>query len=335
MFYKNGTIDENAMDKFELGYDGAAIGVNGDLSDGSIKFADYGALPTDFYLLMDRLQAIKRNTNFQPEFVRGGTTKTGTRTIGELNLMQEGTKGVQERRVDRLETHLENIARQMMAHLKGNFDMEQTLKVTGDTPEELIAALGQNFDPQTGTVTFTPEDIAGEYDVEIKAGSTLPLNKENRIQVMEIVLNTVAQAAAQGPMSNFMSTLVGEMLKDYDIKSLKEAYAADLQAAEEAKQQAQQQQSVEDEKTAAETAKRNAQAQQVQADTAITSQEAQLGPLIRAQIEKLKKEQGTKVSESISFGDLPPDGKVQMAAQAGLRINKPPPEPVSNGNGKP
>jgi len=44
-----------------------------------------------------------------------------------------------------------------------------------------------------------------------------------------------------------------------------------------------------------------------------------------------------KVSESISFKDLPPEGKVQMAGQAGIKINTPPPDqPVApNGGGAP
>jgi len=56
-FVRNGTIDENALDKFEQGYDGAIIPYNGETAD--IKFADFGQLPTDFYMLMDRLGSIK------------------------------------------------------------------------------------------------------------------------------------------------------------------------------------------------------------------------------------------------------------------------------------
>jgi len=38
-----------------------------------------------------------------------------------------------------------------------------------------------------------------------------------------------------------------------------------------------------------------------------------------------------KVGESINFKDLPPDGQVQMAEQAGLKISPPQPEPVAQG----
>ncbi len=289
LFLKNSAVDENALDKFERGDDGAIITVNGDLGADSFRFADFGQLPTDFYLLMDRLQAIKRNINGQPEFVRGGTTKTASRTIGELNLMEQGSKGRQDRKIDRLETHCEQIASHLMMHIKGNFDFEDAIKITGEMPDALIQELGDAYDPQTGMVSFTPDDITGEFDVQVKAGSTLPMNKENRMQTMEIILNTVAQAAAQGPVSNFLATLIQEMLKDFDIKSLEEAYAQDLQAAEQAKQEQAQQQGVEDQKTQAETAKREAQAQQIGAETEIVSQDAAIGPLGRAAVKRLEK----------------------------------------------
>jgi hypothetical protein len=290
VFVKGGTIDDNALDKFERGDDGAIITVNGNMDQGSFQFADFGQLPTDFYLLMDRLQAIKRNINGQPEFVRGGVTKTGSRTIGELQLLQKGAQGRQERKIDRLETHCENIARDMMAHLKANFDFEESVKITGEPPQEIIDALGENFNPQTGVVTFTPEDIQGEFDVEVKSGSTLPLDKETKLQMEEIILQNIAPIIAQGAMNSpFLNALIQDMLRSYDIKTLQEAYQLEVQNAQEAKQNSEGQQSIEDEKTAAETAKRQAQAQQIQVETIAQAQEASLGPVGRAQLERLKK----------------------------------------------
>ena len=288
LFVKGGSVDDNALDKFERGDDGAVITVNGNMDESSFRFSDFGPLPTDFYLLMDRLQAIKRNINGQPEFAKGGVTKTNTRTIGELQLMQQGNQSRQGRKIDRLETHCENIARHMMNCLKENFDFEQVVQITGDAPEELIKTLGENYDPVTQSVKFTPEEIDGEYDVDIKAGSTLPMDRQTRIQMMELILQTIAQAAAQGPLSNFMVTLIGELLKDYDIKSLEEAYALDVQQAEQAKQEKSKEQNVQEQKVQMEAAKREAQARQVAADTEITMQEAQLGPIGRAQVERLK-----------------------------------------------
>lgn len=286
-FVKNGTIDENSLDKYERGDDGAIIVYNGDTAD--IKFADFGQLPTDFYLLMDRLDAIARSTNGQPEFVKGGVTKTGTRTIGELNLIQQGNKDRQGRKIDRLETHCENIARHMMAHLKANFDMPQVIKITGDVPEKIIDALGDAYNPTTGEVTFTPADIIGEYDADVKAGSTLPLDKQTRIQVLELIMQTVAAAVGQGPISPFLNVLIQELLKDYDIKGLQEAYEQEVAMAQQAQAEQEGQQSIEDQKTTAEAQKRMSQAQQIDIESEILAQDAQIGPIGRAAVKQLEK----------------------------------------------
>lgn len=286
LFIKGGTIDENALDKFERGDDGAIITVSGSLEEGSFKFADFGQLPTDFYLLMDRLQAIKRNINGQPEFIRGGVTKTGTRTQGELMMMEAGAKGRTDRRVDRLETHCENIARHMMAHMKANFDFEQVVTVTGDTPKEVIEALGDNYDPITRSVKFSAQEIKGEYDVEVKAGSTLPMDKATRVRLLETVLPVVAQASGKGPLPPLLFTLVKEILDNLEIKSLEEAYEVEQEEARKIAQEEAGRQDGDDIKTAAEAKKRDAQATQIQAETEITMQEAALGPLGRTFMEK-------------------------------------------------
>lgn len=289
LFVQQGTIDPNSLDKFERGDDGAIIEVTAKLDEASFRFADFGQLPTDFYLIMDRLQAIRRNINGQPEFLRGGVTKTPTRTIGELNKMEAGAKGRQERKVDRLETHCENIARHMMAHMKANFDLEKVVKVVGGTPEEVIEALGNHYDPMTGTIKFTPEEIQGEYDVEVKSGSTLPMNKENRTDALEKILGSVAQVASRGPMSPFMNAVIQELLQEYDIKTLQDAYQVEYSQAQEAQAQQVGQQDVTEVKTAAEAAKRQAQAEQVRAETDIIMQDAALGPAGRALAERAKR----------------------------------------------
>lgn len=320
-FANAGAFDNDALDKFERGDDGAMIVVNGKVGSDDLRFADYGQLPADFYVLMDRLQAIKRNTHGQPEFNRGGVTKTNTRTMGELNLMAEGARGREDRKIDRLETHLENIARHMDMELEANFDVEEVIKITGFAPEEVIQILGDRVDPVTGTVKVSPEDIKGEYDIEIKSGSTLPLNKENRQKIYESVLQTVGPIAGKAPMSPFLNALVQGILDGFDVKALEEAYQEERQLFAQQQAEKQGQQSVEQQKIAAETAKRGAQAQQVQVQTGIDNQDLQLGPVGRAQVEKLKKD-GQRPSESISFKDLPERGQVQMARQAGILISE-------------
>lgn len=300
VFVNAATFSDDVLDKFERGDDGAINVVGGKVGPEDMRFADYGQLPTDFYMLMDRLQAIKRNIHGQPEFSRGGVTKTNTRTIGELQLMDQGAKGREERRIDRLETHLENIARHMDAHLEANFDLEETIKITGDTPEEVIKALGEKFDPVTQSVVIRPEDIKGEYDIEVKAGSTLPLDKQTRAKVYQTILTAIAPISGKGAISPFVKTLVTGLVSDfgYGSKELEAAYKLEIKMAQEALAKEDAEKDVEADKVMAEAEKRKAQARQVEADTIITMQDASIGPSGRAVMKQLEKPEPEPAEEN-------------------------------------
>lgn len=277
MLVKKGSVSSNDLDKVERGDDGAIIDYTGtgDL-DKNVKFFDWGQLPTDFFLLMDRLAALRRDVSGQPEFERGGVTKTSTRTQSELQMIKAGAKGRSDRRVDRFETHLENIARHMMMHLKANFDFEETVRIVGGTPEEVIQALGNHYDPITQTVTFTPDEIAGEYEAEIKAGSTLPLDRETRLEILQSVLNMLAAVDPAALASPVISALIQEILDEYDIKSLEEAFKMQMEMQQQQQAAEEQSQGVEEQKSKAEAAKRVAQTEEIATKTDImVDQEAE------------------------------------------------------------
>lgn len=263
MFYRANSISDEDMDKFEEGNDGAAIPVQGQtqtLQD-MLKFADYGSLPTDIYMLLDRLAQQKREVNGMPEFSRGAVTKTNTRTLGELEQIATGAKTRVDKRVDRLETHMEMIARHMIGHMQANFDVEQMVKITGEPPEEIIKALGPHFDPLTKSVIFSRADIPGEYDVDVKAGSTLPLNKSSRLAILRDVLEIALKAP--GPLPFFAQTVITELLRDYELPQLQVAFQKDQQMAQQAQQQQNSIGDFEKMKVAADAEKRKAQAEQI------------------------------------------------------------------------
>jgi len=266
MIVTHGSISSDALDKYERGDDGAIIENTGSGKlDENVKILDYGQLPTDFYLILDRIGAIQRDVNGQPEFLRGGITRTPSRTIGELQEVKEGAKGRQDRKIDRLETHLENIARHMLANRKANFDFEEVVKITGEAPEEVIKALGNLFDPMTQTVRIRPEDILGEYDVEIKAGSTLPLDKETKMKVLEIVLQSLASAPPGG--SPLMDATIEEILDGFDIKKLKQAYAEERQMRMEEMKRKSQEVGADEVKARSQAAKNMASAEKIATDS--------------------------------------------------------------------
>lgn len=285
-----GSMDATSLDKFERGDDGAIIEyVN---TGGTVQpvFADFGQLPVDFYLLMDRLSAIERETNGQPEFERGGVTKTGTRTKGELTLIQKGAKGRTNRKIDRFETHLENICRHMLAQLKADFDFKSAVQITGKLDAEVIEALGQNYDPVTGTVTFTPEEIAGEFEAEVKAGSTLPLNQEGKMAALDSVMDRVGNVSSDG-VSPLLNAIVTEVLDIYDIKSLKEAYAQEREMEAQKQQMAQQETDADEAKARSQAAKNIAQTDKIGAEADKLRLETAQSPEQMMQMEEAEAEQ--------------------------------------------
>jgi len=268
-FVKRGSMRRAEMDKFERGVDGAIIQIDGGAPADVVRPTDYPALQGDVYAILVRLDQIIATVSGTPAQLQGGQAKSPTRTLGELEMQTQGGMNRVQRKVDRVETHVENIARHMIANMKANFDMPTVVKITGMQPQEILQAFPQNADPQTGSIVFTKEDIIGEYDVEVKAGSTLPLNKEGRMAILRTVLEQAARLAQAPSVPPFLQVVIEELLRDLDIKSLEQAFKMQTQAAEQKAKAQAQEQGIESQKTAAEADKRRAQASNIRADTAI------------------------------------------------------------------
>ena len=279
MIMKKGVLKEQDKDKFEKGIDGAildaAIASNGDLQS-AFKMLDFGSLPPDIYMILDRLDQIMDKVRGQAGFQQGGVTKTQTRTEGELQLIKGGSDSRTNRKQSRIEGHCENIARHLMAHRKANLDMDMVVNVTGNEPPEILKAFeGQGvYDPKTRTFHFSKDQIQGEYDLSIKEGSTLALDKTTRDQTLREVYQMSMPLASAPSVPPFIAEVFKELLKDFEIKGLEKAFD-DQQAASAQKEQgnamAQESQMA---KVESETQKRQAQAQQIHTDTVIKTAQA-------------------------------------------------------------
>lgn len=263
-----GGLDEGELDKFEKGIDGAMIFTNKPPAEVAVPLV-YAPLPPDIYNLMDRLDQIKRDINGQPEMERGGQTDTQTRTLGELRMIQGGAQGRNDKKQGSFESHLENIARDLIEHMKAHFDLQRTVQITGEMPQDVIDAFGDNYNPETRSITFTKDDIQGEYDINVKAGSTLPLNRNNRMAVLNQVLQISSQLAAAPTIPPFVAVVIKEMLRDFDIKALDQAFDAQEQTTQQTQQMQAQAAQINQSKTEAEASKRNAQAKEINVDTLI------------------------------------------------------------------
>lgn len=272
MLMKTGTMGLQDLDKFEKGIEGSILmaKTTGDIQQ-AIKMLDWGSMPPDFFILLDRLDALIDRIRGQTAFMQGGVTRTASRTEGELQLIKGGADARTDRKQDRVENHCAAIARHIVQQMKNNFDVPYTAKITGKEPPEIIAAFQQQgiYDAASQTIQFDKSMISGDFDVGVKAGSTLPLDKGTRDTILNKVYEMSVPLASAPSIPPFIAEIVKELLKDYDIQGLEAAFDQQGQVADQKMQAAQAQNDVETQKTMSETNKRNAQAQGVQVDTLI------------------------------------------------------------------
>ena len=274
---KKGTMGVQEMDKFEKGIEGSILTATntGDLN-AAIKMLDWGSMPPDFFTLIDRLDSLIDRIRGQSAVSMGGMSKTGTRTLGELDLMKQGSDSRTDRKQNRIEVHCANIASHLIMQMKNNFDVPYIAKITGKEPPEIIQAFQDQgmFDPASQTIKFDKSAISGDFDVAIAAGSTLPLDRATRDAKLKDVYQMSVPLASAPSIPPFIGVLVGELLKDYDIKALDVAFKQQL----DSQAQNQQNSAIETEsqiaKTESETQKRQAQAKNIEADTIIQSANA-------------------------------------------------------------
>lgn len=277
MLMKKGTMGLQEIDKFEKGIEGSILlaSTTGDIQ-AATKMLDWGSMPPDFFMLIDRLDALIDRIRGQSQFQQGGVTKTATRTSSELELIKGGADARSDRKQDRIENHCGNIARHLVMQMKNNFDVPFIARITGKEPPEIIQAFKDQgiYDAASETIKFDKNAIQGDFDVKIKAGSTLPLDKGTRDKILSNVYQMSIPLAQAPSIPPFLAEVVKEMLKDYEIKGLEVAFDQQQKDAQDKAEQQSQQMSISDQKTQAETAKRNAQAQNVQIDTLIKGVQA-------------------------------------------------------------
>ncbi len=269
---KTGTMGIQDLDKFEKGIEGSILSAKttGDIQ-AAMKMIDWGSMPPDFFMLLDRLDATIDKIRGQSGFQQGGMTKTGTRTADELNLIKGGADARTDRKQDRLENHCGNIARHLITQMKNNFDVPFIARITGKEPPEIIQAFQNQgiFDPASQTIKFDKSAISGEFDVSVKAGSTLPLDKGTRDQILNKVYQMSVPLASAPSIPPFIGEIIKELLKDYELKGLEAAFNDQEQQAQQKMQAMQDAADANNQKIQSETTKRNAQAQNVQIDTLI------------------------------------------------------------------
>jgi len=221
---EEGAMSKENMAKFELGKTGSVIQYKkGKVPPVPIQ---YPPIQSDMYAVMNAIEYDKDNISGQAAAMRGAPQKTQSRTIGEINQIVASGEGRNADPQDLVEQFSEDIASALLSLAKEFITLPKFVKITQKEAPEIIAALGKERFDGTG-FEFTKDDIQGNYEIDIKAGSTLPLNRQNRIQIATQVLK---QAPALGimPGGKVATTIGKNLLSDLEMYEVEQAYEEEL-----------------------------------------------------------------------------------------------------------
>lgn len=223
-----GAMTKEEIEKFQLGIDGAVTQrAKGTMPPTPIQYA---AIDSDSFEIDNLIQRDIDSVIGQNEIDRGGQGKTETKTKFELQGQMAGSGVRQAKRQDKLEDFLEEVADKYIALVKQFQTTPKYVRITGMKPEAIVAAFGSLPGVQvdeTG-IKFTREAIQGEYDIEAKAGSTLPLNRENKVKLIESSLQ-VGPAIGVIPGSPTSIALGKALFRELDMIDVQEAYEQQAQ----------------------------------------------------------------------------------------------------------
>lgn len=231
MFIKPELMTNENKSNFKQGVDGAIIEVQAGSGpiESNFYIPPYPPIQQDIYGVWNINMDLYRNVSGQSDMERGGQARTQTRTLGELRNSMQGSKARSDESIDSLEDFIGAVARKILTIMQQKYDLPKLARIVG--AQTLQKAMLMNRpsaqDPVTAQQAYTGEssftwnkkDISGEMDVDVVAGSTVPLNKENQIALLEKLAPALGSLGIQ-PGSQAAREFGREFLRLIDIKSL-------------------------------------------------------------------------------------------------------------------
>ncbi len=224
------TFTEQEMAKFKDANDGAIIQAQTAGAKDKIFIPPYAPVQSDAYGIWNQVYDVWRSIAGQTQTDQGGQAKTQTRTLGELRMQMMGGKARADEKVDVLEDCIADVARKLLSIMQKN-DLPKIARIVGPraVQKKIMQSLpqrpsaqpmmpgqpaqpgqpppqsqpnpvaGQSFQ-QDFAFSWNRQDILGDMDVDVLAGSTVPMDRESQLQIMEKMV-PVLQMAGVSPGS--------------------------------------------------------------------------------------------------------------------------------------
>jgi hypothetical protein len=330
-FQADASLSDDEINQFTQGMTGAVV--KGDLKGQAdlIKPIIFPTVPQDTYAMGQEIKEDMINISGQSPQERGATQKTSTRTFRELAQIQKGAENRRSEKVDTIEDFIEDISGNLIAILQQFADIPYYVRITGKEYKEIAEALsrrpsanGEGAVTSEQGFTFTKEDIMGDFDIECVAGSTTPLNRDQTMDtIMQLFEMLPKMGITKGPLPQTLGKMLGENLGMTEIEvAIEQQIQFDIESQEA---QSKQMQEMKDFEIGKQTAKTQIEAEKVavkQAKNTIDMAKAISEHNKVDGVETVVEDKGP--SESISYKDLPEEGRIQMAKQAGIDLTSAP-----------
>lgn len=220
LYSKKGNLSKAQMEKFTRGDTGAVIEGESDVPPTPIQ---YPQLQTDIYGIESRVDLDKDNISGQPNAVRSAPQKTQSRTLGEIDRLIAAFQSRQVDPQDEVETFCEEVAYKIAKAMQGYLPGEKFVRATQEDAKAIQAAFGPDRFDGSG-FNFTRKDIKDvEFEVSVKAGSTLPLDRQGKIDAMVNILK-LGPSIGIGPGSELPLVIGKNLLAEFEMKEIELAY---------------------------------------------------------------------------------------------------------------
>lgn len=236
-------MTEQEEEKFKDANDGAVIHIQpmqGRSLQDNVAPVPYAPLQSDIYGVWSQLFEVWRSIAGQTGPDQGGQARTQTRTLGELRLQLQGGHARSDEKLDVLEDSIAEIARKLLGIMQKKYDLPKLARIVGtqSIQKKIMSALQKrpSAQPMTNDVpnplaaqtttsdfgfSWNRQDILGEMDVDVLAGSTVPLDREAQLQQIEKLFPYLAVVGI-GPGTPASKALAREFLRLVGMMSLEE-----------------------------------------------------------------------------------------------------------------
>ncbi len=230
---QKGSLDKSEVAKLIKGLPGI---IYFNQAKGAPVPLQYPPIQPDMYAVANAVDVDKDNLSGQGNVVRGAAQKTQSRTLGELDKLMMASQNRNSEPQDLVEDFCARVARLIISNQKAHSSIEKLIDFSGEKDEKILEAFKGRIDAK-GFLKFTKKDIQGDTDITVKCGSTLPMNKENRLQTMTAAIK-LGPSIGISPNGKTSKVLGRKIMEDLELDEVTQAYTEEI-AEMEAQAQAQ------------------------------------------------------------------------------------------------